>query len=563
LLQVPHVFTQDDLYDSSGFEREAKRFGVSIDGPTLQALHERGHLIPLFRVGDEVSETRKIDIPNGLLGHNPRGWTLRAASEGKLRDPWREGVGVDRPHLRPDGLDPRDWWNGYVYSTWQLLDLFDLKQILAERRYTRGSRPGWHIVDVDLLRRPREARERRGRACALAALSNRYLPTVTRRVTLPGNQWEEWQASRFEDDLPGLLEAVGVEPSDLRRWAEWLLLTAQWHDPVSSLLPLLRHMDFAAWDGLKDAPRVAIWRRIAAEVLLLAHSDLADEGIVDPLPDLSGSMALHPLHGRLRGPELDSNPLDLTLSRFGLSPHPRVLLLVEGETEVEIVDRMLDALGARSSELIRVQSLGGATTNPVLLSRYAVAPRLGKAMADGREFAVPPTVLYVVADDEGAWHGDKRPKTIAAIKNRIRADVMSQGSSIDEETLNFLVHVHVWDGGSFETANFTDLELAEAITSLARTKGVSECDTPAWQRRLNEDIARARRQEGNLDGAVKRARASKPELAHELWRLLERQLSDVDNPTHSPIIDVVIDAVQVANKVPRGTVLLPSDSSAQ
>lgn len=71
--------------------------------------------------------------------------------------------------------------------------------------------------------------------------------------------------------------------------------------------------------------------RIAAEILLRFHEDLALRGQAEPLPDLSGAMGWHPLHERLSS---RTNTLDEALTDLGISPYPWVVLALEGETEV-------------------------------------------------------------------------------------------------------------------------------------------------------------------------------------------------------------------------------------
>jgi hypothetical protein len=84
--------------------------------------------------------------------------------------------------------------------------------------------------------------------------------------------------------------------------------------------------------------------RIAAEILLLFYEDLAARGQADPLPDVPRN-GWHPLAERLsyRGQTLDED-----LMHLGISPHPRVVLAIEGETEqihVPLIWKQLDYPG--------------------------------------------------------------------------------------------------------------------------------------------------------------------------------------------------------------------------
>jgi len=85
----------------------------------------------------------------------------------------------------------------------------------------------------------------------------------------------------------------------------------------------MRRAPAKSWEHLKDASLLAMDDRIAAEIVLRFYEDLALRGQAEPLPDLSTTMAWHPLHERLSNhPET----LDEDLVRLGISPHPRVVL---------------------------------------------------------------------------------------------------------------------------------------------------------------------------------------------------------------------------------------------
>lgn len=97
-------------------------------------------------------------------------------------------------------------------------------------------------------------------------------------------------------------------------------------------LPLARHASFDASMKFKEQPLACMWHRIAAEVLLLAHDDLANTGTVLSLPDLSDAMFWTPLHDRLSPSNANAATLERALDDFDLSPHPKVLVLAEGKT---------------------------------------------------------------------------------------------------------------------------------------------------------------------------------------------------------------------------------------
>lgn len=285
LLKIPYIFSQDGLLTTDEFITQAKERGdeLSLDG--LQELHSHGLLVPLYRVGDTAVESHCIPVKaNGLP--NAHSWTLQAAAEGRLVDPAEEEYSTAFPYSRPSDEDPRQWWNGFIYSPWQLLEV---RHAIAQHEFVKRS--------SDFAVQPDQQARRRHLTLALAALSTRYLPGVLGRIslTLGIDEDELWQ-HRIESDTQELLRIAGFEPADLAERADWLLATAH-REPLAKWLPLVRHASYNGWSKLRGEPLASMWRRTAAEVLLRAHEDLATANVVDPLPDLSGSQFWSAQHG--------------------------------------------------------------------------------------------------------------------------------------------------------------------------------------------------------------------------------------------------------------------------
>jgi hypothetical protein len=562
LLGSPYCFTQDELLTSGKFAEQADASGIKVDDAMLQALHERRHLLPLFRIDDDAVVGRRISTPHteGFRG-GTRGWVFDAANDGRLRDPAVEGYSAAWPYQRPDDVDPYEWWNGFVYSSWQVLDLHELRGVIqnADRRYLRD-RTMRSTVEVELAWSPRPAIVRRWRTVALIALANRYLPSITGHASLPGGEdWARWNEARFATTPGEILADIAIAPGTLAQLGEDLLMSAHWHDPLKDWVPLLRHANATAWNRLHGSALLAMKQRIAAEVLLRGYDELAAEGSVEPLLDLSGSRVSHPLVDRLNQRAERAEPLETVLSQFGLSPHPRVLLLVEGPSELLHVTRLLAELISGDESLVRVQPLGGDTVNPVLLARYVVSPRLGESHDDGWMVSGALTALFITADPGGRWGTDgKRTREIQAIRNEIRADVKRQGGTIDDATMDLLVHLVTWDAPCYELANFNDDELLEPLRALGRQNNAPGTGTPHWEQTVENDLARAHNEGLPLNAVLRHARANKMQLAEELWPVLAAKLhNEQDSEFTTPILAAVQAAITTAQRVPRGIVMLP------
>ena len=367
------AFTQHRPLDTASFITEAGRRGVDLNPSTLRELYRHGLLVPF------VSMThRPVTVPSEPTGPEPqRGGTqlanLRWARDaGRLRDladvPFMPGLPFERRRERS-----RSWWNGLLYSWYQLLVLPEIDGLLAYRPYHhRGAhRIAWlpepHPV---LLGR---AAKLRTMAIALTALEARYIPRLDPEwIQLVNADAAEWNAYRDGFDPVLTSTELGYSAVQARQDAEWLLSRAHRLDPVGdSWSPLMRRAPSKAWKRLKDAALLAKDDRIAAEILLLFYEDLAACGKAEPLPDIP-SVAWHPLHERL---SYRDRTLDEDLTYLGISPHPRVVLAVEGATEEVHAPLVWNALDYPDApELMRLLRLGGVDRDLEKVAALAAAP---------------------------------------------------------------------------------------------------------------------------------------------------------------------------------------------
>ncbi len=547
LISMPFTFTQDELLNTDGFIRAAKARGFELTLEDLQALHNNRLLLPLYRVSDTPVIGRRIDVvPDGNV--NDRRQAQAAAAAGRLRDPADEGYSAAWPYNSPEDEQP-GWWNGFLYSSWQLNDLHLVVRDLAWVRSGFLNPTDRHGVVT----------QRHRRVLALAALAPRYLPGILGRLSVPpGMDSDRLERFRIDSDVLELLDAVGFKPAQLQAEAENLLLHARGRDPLSKWLPLVRHANYSAWSKLSGEALHCLWLRIGAEVLLRAHEDLAADAQLEPLPDLSGAQWLTPLHDRLSRTGPHATPLEQELGSFGLSPHPRVLLLIEGETELIHARRLLLELGLDRPEQVRVQPTRGARTNPQLLARYAITPRLGEKLGEGWRLTATPTALVIAVDPENRWATPaKREVERNRIRDAIREEVELQGGRISDSELDFLVNVHVYDE-YYELADFTDDELLLVLASLASGSSAVGAGSDTWQRDMRRSLQEIRQTPVNFQKVLGPLRITKKELAEALWpvllRKLERELEQ--DAIETPVLKVMLKARELVARLSSGSFMI-------
>ncbi len=505
----------------------------------------------LALISDTPVIGRRIDVvANGNM--NYRYEAMRAAADGRLRASVDEGYSAAWPYKRPADEQLERWWNGFLYSSWQLLDLH---HVLVRREWLRHG--------LDRVTRIGPIEQRRKRTLALAALAPRYLPGILGKLSVPpGMDEHELQGFRFESDVLGLLQAVGFGCEQLKDEAEDMLHDAHARDPLSKWLPLIRHANYSAWSKLQGEPLDCLWLRAGAEVLLRAHEDLAAAGHLEPLPDVSGLWGWSPLHDRLSRTK-GAEPLDRVLGSFGLSPHPRVLLLVEGETELLHLPQLLAAFNLTRPEQVRVQQFKGSKISPQLLARYAISPRLGREFANGWLLAATPTALVIAVDAENKWKTQEdRDSEREKIQNAIREEVALQGGRIGQRELDFLINIYVWGDQKYELANFTDEELIPVLAELVSGPAAEGSASAAWCERLADQLLLAREQKNDIKTVIGPIRVKKTALAKALLSLLlakcEHELAE--DTVKTPVLKVVLEVRRLVALLSSGSYMLPSSS---
>jgi hypothetical protein len=529
LLAIPWVHSQVELLTSRAFIREAKKWGQTIGIKDLDELTRLRLLVPFYRIDAESVSGRTVDVVEN--DHSPMASYARA---GQVRDPQIEGRSAWWPQLRPEDSGG-DWTDGYYYSTWQILGI---RTALNARSFYLRGHPIWDSQ--------RYADKERREHLALAALSARHFPSIVGKVHLRGGaEFATFGAARFEADDKQRLAAAGYDPRELRKAAEYLLNSAHHSDPMAEWWPVIRHSDHSGWFKMRGQPLYCLWQRLAAETMLRAHEHLADAGELDSIPDLAiDAQMWSPLHERITVRGDAAEGLDRGLGKLGISPHPRVILVLEGETEMIHLSALLAEFGIIRPNLVRLVKLRTSSDRPRQLARYAVSPRLDPPRRGRRPLAATPTGLHIAMDPEGPWRdGETRDRERKKLQQALREDVEAQGAQIAQDELDVLIQVFVWGDHKYELANFTDEQLEDALSILADRQNVEKDD--GWRDRLNASVQHARSRHLDIKVVFLRMRlqeqkAALAELLLPHLLQLARDATHVDQLEGIPVLKLVL-----------------------
>jgi hypothetical protein len=528
----------------------------------LDALHRVGVLVPLLRVRRNasglVAAVRREPEEAWYLSHWDAVRELRDAyAHGRVYDPANEGF-IARSRLRRP-LGERTYESSvYLYSRHQVLYVPLLQQVIQhlQFRVRRGEVVGVLPVEAGLRQIWLErAALLRDVILAVSALEPIYYPQVLGWSRFSSDEdADAYWPWRSKLPLGRMKHWLGINAGWLKDTAARLLAEAERIDPLGEWAELIGRGDPDKWTRLRGSARNAMDFRVAAEILLKYHDRLVAAGRAKPLPESQ------PRFGGAFDDRLKPRrPLDSLLTEFGLSPHPRLVVVVEGPTEGRIFPRAMETLGVElSRDTIWVEDAEGVDRDISSLLAY-FAPALEEPREDRyAQFQRPPTRFLIVFDAEGkvatpALREERRKVWIDRIE---RAMPQRFQTPVVRDQLERFVYITTWkrSGESFEFAHFTDLQLATTIHALdARTRRKPTVET------LRKAAANIRAKKGNLDTVLEPAGIGKPDFGDALWPTMERRLDEsLERGTHSriPIVRVVVRAWNLAYELPRKNLVI-------
>ena len=485
VIDVPLVFTQRHILDRRRFRDEARLRGVWFDGSALDLLDQHRIVTPLFRARRPLRGVRAA-----VRASEPHTWPrypewVFAGDAAGLRSDRDDGFlrsGPDSPAIPSraffreiEGISVQV--HEALYSPYQLLDLRDAAELLLTLRARDRSAAGRVRVEAA----QRAAARAVDRAVLLTALEPRYYPRVVRNLTMPVHVGlEAWDAADRKFDAKALLKWSGWTPAEIMDEARHLLFRAWSIDPLRDWVDLLRFVGSSRWKKLRGDARLAIELRIAAEMLLRFHEALHRAKMAPPLPTRQSRLR-DDLDDRLK---FDPDELDSTLAAYGLSPHPAVLIIAEGQTEMAILPLVMAELGIkRTDSYIRILNAHSESAKHSLLATYAALPTLGPIDQGSADFLRPPTRYLIAVDGDHTYRTQQaRDSERDRLVDRLAEELAPEyDTPLARDDLRSLVLIEAWaDGLDFERAHFTDRELAEAILAIGTPPaGVSAADVEA------------------------------------------------------------------------------------
>jgi hypothetical protein len=400
---------------------------------------------------------------------------------------------------------------GYAYSAYQLLGLESARELLSSLRpRARHSADGRRRWEIQAAWRPDDEllgamASWRALAVTLSAIDTIYWPPITRRI----RREDVWRRARAEFDAVRTAAWLGVSRDDVFRQADSLRAHASRSGVLGDFYDIVRRARSDAWDGLRGGAAVEMDLQGAAEMLERFGEDIG-QGDARPFP------AQYP-DARLGTP---TTSLDAALTELHVSPHPSLVLALEGDTEMLIMPRVMELLGISLDpafiHMVNIQGMKDLS----LLAQYAGEPRLGAHRENYVVLDRPVTRFLVLHDAENEFatrHGRRgiREKLLKAVATRLPAELHPEVIHPSSR----IVEIMTWGPrGPFEFAHFTDDQLATGLLTAAGRPHPDSRDA------LVHAIHQQRNHGGNISKVWQRSRVTKPQLADTMWPMLERRI---------------------------------------
>lgn len=479
---------------SDNFIRLCRDCDLRIDTGDLEVLEREMLFYPLLRVEypKYIQKIRRLDENRiqtfGPLeeGESWDGETREAYgsfwfAKDIAQDYFREGL-LWRPQDR--GFEP--WKNFYkdgrkiVESYYSPFQIYPLWQIWQSTTMSL-SLISWGCLDEEKLHKNAyelaswgkelkkvwaEGESRFSQAAEICiSNANRYFPkTQTDRRTITVSfpaQYHNWDWYKYcrQWDPKAELAKLNIEPSRVRELQRSLASEARYIDPLGNWYSLIQFVSLDQKKKLKGNALLAQWLYAMEMMLRLFYEDLTGERLPAPDDDY------HHWKERYYGqgvPERELEFLEYLTNQFHLNPRPKLILVVEGEGELDQLPRIAEAMEYPFERVgIRVELLRGIAEFTGDKRERKSGGRLTRFIDYHHQLQ---TLIYVILDNEARSQEVKEK----LVKARSRYPESRRFVTKEE-------YVCIWER-NFEFDNFSDSEISSALSTLAGTAEIISQD---------------------------------------------------------------------------------------
>ncbi|HVI60424.1 MAG TPA: hypothetical protein VM619_16340 [Luteimonas sp.] len=433
---------------------------LAIDRERLLRLERLGLFAPIFRVRAPAGRQQLFCIPLREGGNwFDKGWA------------W-DTTGIPFKHeIPPDKAASQQGYYSIFQIDWLRLVINAMTLHVRMDSYLEGA--GSNAVDGKQfqlwVKRFKELQEisrthtyRPAIALLCQYISNRYYPNAVgdqrtvrvgggfycdRWLSVEGHSWS-WDEEVRGWDPKKVEKIFDLTPEKLKHAYQSLARVQRSVDPIVNWYPLVQFVSVDKRRRLKGTALQAETLREGALMLRELHLELYGEAL--PPPDEVDVTILIDM------PEIEVRKdtrkhLEYVANQYGVNPQPKLVLLVEGQSEERVAHRLFEEYfgmpaGRLSIEVVTLKGVDNATGTSE--DRFRAILRLVDYLHHHQTFAM------VLLDNENSASKLKRASRVA-------------NSTYDHRfRVTRPEYIHVWKA-AFELDNFSNSEIARALTTVS------------------------------------------------------------------------------------------------
>ena len=526
------------LLKLKNFADHCQKQGISVNKKRLLNLERLGAFKPIVRFVNDGSISAGMRFPNSDVGE----W-------------FDQGIAIDC--LAPGteyNMPAEDVETEAFYSPFQIFDLIcaltgltinvQLDEYLEQQTppVDWQARAGhWVQFAEQCLAGCRNSSFRAAVSVLCQYISNRYYPHTQgnrRTISVPrdclavggwiniigvGWQWEE-EAANFD---PKQVETeFQLTERKLEHAYNAIATAANSKDPIEKWANLVEFISIKQKNALKGDALLAFNLRCAANMIRRLHKDLYGVDL-PPSHEVNTEVISH-------SPELEQRDdcrrhLEFVVNQYDLNPQPKLVLLVEGESEVALIDTIFQPLfghhpGTAGIEIINLRGVDNATGNKKY-DRFTAIVRLIDYLHHHQ------SMTYLLLDDENYARklqeaAEHKPSLLSSNRLAMAPD-----------------HVRLW-GVCLEFDNFSNTEIAKALTKIGNGAKFSPAEIA-----LAREDSNPGKSLSDIYAAKTSRSLNKPDLARVLGQILIDPKTR-KKPAKRPIVEVLRTARKLAVRNP-------------
>ncbi len=321
----------------------------------------------------------------------------------------------------------------------------------------------------------------------LLFIQNKYLPLVKQpgHIIVTGERWYDLQKKVIPKEI---VSALSLEAEEIDEYRGSIGRDGLYIDPLRAWYDLIKYIKYDKRQKLRGKALLAQDFYLISDMLALLLEDLTgkkqlETGSLDDTMKGCGVI-------RVYGKELnyvDRDVLMRFLREYGINPRPRLVLIVEGDTEevafpiiANAMDIPLESCG------IQIINIHGVDKHPRALIVDYSTPDIYQV---DKEYYIHPerTKVFIIFDREGNERWIKRfikdpddeiEKMMKDVLSIIKQKKKNTSAKTNDIFHKHTVKYHIWNK-SFEYDNFSDKELSHELNEYGVKHGYQFNITPS------------------------------------------------------------------------------------